>query len=244
MKIGIDSGHGGKDPGAIGSAGLKEKDATLAVGLELDEMLRFNGFETVLTRTKDVFMELADRSNLLNKAKCDLAVSIHVNSATSKTANYISTFIQARGGKAETLAIFVQRHLAAATSWPDGGVRVQNLHMTRETAMPAILVELGFISNLDQEKWLAVPENQKKLAEAIAKGVCDFAGSPYVKETESLIGEDFDADARVVYKGKELSAGIVMLKAEGKTFVELRALAELLGLAVSYDNATKTVTLS
>lgn len=247
MKIGIDPGHGGKDSGAIGPGGLKEKDVVLAVSLELEKLLKHNGFDTVITRKSDTFPELIERSNMFNRAKCDLAISVHCNAATSTRADYISTFIQGRGGKAETLAIYVQRHLAQTTGWEDGGIRVANLHMTRETKMPAVLVELGFISNPAQEKWLKVPENQKKLAEAIARGVCDSQGKAYKahkeetkKQANSLVGMKIETDAKVVFNGKEIPSGI----SGGKTYVELRLLVQLLNmLKIDYDNATKTTTL-
>ena len=101
---------------------------------------------------------------------------MHINSATRQGADYISTFIQAQGGEAEKLAGKVQNELVQATGWPDGGVRVKNLHMTRETRMPAILVECGFISNPEQEQQLRQPETQKKLALAIADGVLAHLG--------------------------------------------------------------------
>lgn len=248
MRIGVDPGHGGKDSGAIGPSGLKEKDVVLAVSLELEKLLKYNGFDTVITRKSDTFPELIDRSNLFNRTKCDLAISVHCNAATSPRADYIATFIQGRGGKAETLAIYVQRHLAQSTKWEDGGIRVANLHMTRETKMPAVLLELGFISNPAQEKWLRVTENQKKLAKAIAQGVCDSQGKAYKAHKEetrdqanSLVGMKIEADAKVVFNGKEIPAGI----SEGRTYVELRALVQLLNsLKIEYDHTTKTTTLS
>lgn len=184
MKIGIDPGHGGFDPGAVGPARLYEKDVTLGISLYLSKILQDAGWDVMLTRgadvavsrTKDVNQDLWARTNLLNAAKCDYAISVHVNSATNAGANYISTFIQGKGGQAEKLASKVQPQLVQATGWPDGGVRVQNLHMTRETKMPAILVECGFISNPEQERQLRLPETQKKLARAIADGVLAHLG--------------------------------------------------------------------
>jgi len=239
MKIGIDPGHGGEDPGAVGQKGLKEKDVNLGVALELVKLLENNGFDVVITRRDDSFIELRTRSNLLNMADCAVAVSVHVNSSTDVKANYISTFIQSPGGKAEVLAGLVQQYLAETTRWPDGGVRQKNLHMTRETKMPAVLVELGFISNPDQEKWLKNLENRKKLSGDLFKGIYQyFMGRAYPGEEIKVAG--FEGPAKVVFRGKEIPAGIL----EGKTYVELRTLAEMLGLNVAWDNANKTVTLA
>ncbi|MEN6391073.1 MAG: N-acetylmuramoyl-L-alanine amidase [Syntrophomonas sp.] len=176
MRIGIDPGHGGRDPGAIGPTGLYEKDVTLAISMELNRLLQAAGLETFVVRSDDRTMELVTRTALINNMKCDLAISAHCNSTGSQQANYISTFIQAQGGEAERLAQKVQNELVQATGWPDGGVRVKNLHMTRETRMPAILCECGFISNPGQEEQLRQPEVQKKIAQAIADGVLDYLG--------------------------------------------------------------------
>jgi N-acetylmuramoyl-L-alanine amidase len=223
MKIGIDPGHGGFDPGAVGSTRLYEKDVTLAISLELDRLLRQAGLEPVLTRTDDRTVELITRSALLNNQKCDLAISVHINSATRQGADYISTFIQGTGGQAEKLAEKVQAELVKATGWPDGGVRVKNLHMTRETKMPAILVECGFISNPEQEKLLRQPEMQKKIARAIADGILDYLG----KEK----GGNAVSDVKVIVKGQEIPGKLI----DNRTWVPLRELVEALKNEVIWD---------
>lgn len=176
MKIGIDPGHGGRDPGAVGPTRLYEKDVVLGISLELARLLKQAGLEPVLTRPDDRNVELVTRTALINNMKCDLAVSVHCNSVTRQEANYISTFIQGAGGPAEQLAKKVQAELVRATGWPDGGIRAQNFHLTRETKMPAILVECGFVSNPEQENQLRQPETQRKLAQAIAGGILAHLG--------------------------------------------------------------------
>lgn len=228
MKIGIDPGHGGRDPGAVGPTRVCEKDVTLAISLELDRLLQAAGLETYMTRQADITMELVTRSALLNNTKCDLAISVHINSAARQEANYISTFIQAQGGQAEQLASKVQPQLVQATGWPDGGVRVQNLHMTRETKMPAILVECGFISNPEQEKQLRQPKTQKRLAQAIADGVLVYMGKE--RKDENM------ADIKVIVKGKELPGKLI----DGKTWVPLRELVEALNNAVIWDDRDRS----
>jgi len=174
MKIGIDPGHGGEDPGAVGKGGTLEKDINLAIAQRVQFLLSRMGIETVMTRSDDSPKSLMSRTNLLNGARVDYAISIHCNSSADPGPNYISTFIQARGGEAELLATKVQARLAQSTGWPDGGVRVQNLHMTRETKMPAILCECGFISNPAQELLLKNSEVQTRIARAIVEGVSEF----------------------------------------------------------------------
>ncbi len=223
MRIGIDPGHGGRDPGAVGPTRLYEKDVTLGISLELGRLLKAAGLEPVFTRTDDRTVELITRSALLNNMKCDLAVSVHCNSVTRQEANYISTFIQAQGGQAEKLAQKVQNELVQTTGWPDGSVREKDLHMTRETKMPAILIECGFVSNPEQEKQLRQPEFQAKLAQAIADGVLAYLG----KEK----GGSAVSDVKVIVKGKELPGKLI----DNRTWVPLREIIEALNNQVIWD---------
>lgn len=184
--IGLDAGHGGYDSGAIGAKGLKEKDVTLPITLMVNQFLIESGLKTTLTRWTDTALatpanlDLRARTDLLNKAKVDYTVSIHINSATNRDANYISTFIIDKGGKAEELANKVQMEMVKTIGWADGGVRTANLHMIRETKMPAILVECGFISNLKQEEQLRDTKVQNKIARAIADGILKYLGKEIV----------------------------------------------------------------
>ena len=176
MKIGIDPGHGGNDPGAVGLNGLQEKPVTLAIANIIADLLKAKGINIYQTRTQDTTEDLLTRSTCINHMKCDLAISIHCNASENRSADYIATYIQATGGEAEKLAAKVQEQLVKATGWMDGGVKVANLHMTRETKMPSILVECGFISNPKQEALLGTVEMQKKIAVAIVQGLLDYIG--------------------------------------------------------------------
>ncbi|ATW26906.1 N-acetylmuramoyl-L-alanine amidase family protein [Candidatus Formimonas warabiya] len=249
MKIGIDPGHGGEDSGEIGSSGLKEKEITLAVGMLLGNALKDNGLDVVYTREKDTTVKLPVRTDLLNRAKCDVIISLHVNAAGDSKKNYLTTRVQSKKGKAEVLALFVQRRLVAATGWRDGGVHEAKVPVIQETRIPTIIVELGFISNPGQEKWLAVPEHQRKLAHAIAQGILEFWGQPYQepevkKGKESLAGKKIDREVKVMLGGKEIPAGMIRTE-EGKekALVQLSDIADLLRLQFKYDPETKTITV-
>lgn len=228
--IGIDPGHGEWDPGAIGPTGLLEKDVALSISLKVAEILRSNGQKAILTRVRDqavasvrgVRQELLARTYFLNAKKVDYTISIHINSSTNKSANYVSTFIQGRGGEAEKLANVVQGELVKATGWPDGGVRVQNLHMTRETNMPAILVECGFISNPEQEKKLRELNTRNNIARAIADGILQYLD----------IERSGDMDrVKVIVKDKEINGKLI----DGQTYVPLRELIEILNNKIVWD---------
>lgn len=228
LKIGIDPGHGGKDPGAIGPSGLREKDVNLSVALKIQSILTSAGHQVFITRTSDEDMSLVERTDLLNQAKCDIAVSIHTNSFNKPDPKYISVFIQGFGGEAEKLARGIQPHLVEATSWLSGGVRVSNLHMTRETKMPTAVVEMGFISNPVQEKQLADPAFRQKLAGAVAAGILDYAGKEDPAVAESV---------KVTVKGTEIPGQLI----DGKTWVPLRALIEALEPEIIWDEKERTV---
>lgn len=175
-KVGIDPGHGGPDPGAVGPNGLREKEVTLAVSLALEAFLRGRDVATVLTRRDDSDVTLAKRAFLLNAAAVDLVVSVHVNSASDPSADYISTWILAKGGNAERAANLIQAELVSAMKWPNGGVRLANFYILRETEAPAVLVEMGFISNPAQAALLARDDIRQALATAIGHGVLRYFG--------------------------------------------------------------------
>lgn len=92
LKIVIDPGHGGKDPGAVGPRGEKEKDITLAVGKELAERLEHDGFNVFLTRKTDVYIPLEERSAFANRKNADLFISIHLNANETESLRGIETY--------------------------------------------------------------------------------------------------------------------------------------------------------
>jgi N-acetylmuramoyl-L-alanine amidase len=225
MKIGIDPGHGGHDPGAIGPTGLYEKDVALSVAKRLDAFLVAAGQEVIMTRQDDSYLSLFARSNLLNAQGVDMVISVHCNSSTDRTANYVVTYIQGMGGKAEQVAKRVQARLVGATGWADGGVRVGNLHMTRETTAPAIIAEMGFISNPEQESQLRSMSWRDKLAKAIANGIEDY------------LGVTRDRELVVKVKGQDIAGKLI----DGVTWVPLRQIVDLLNEDVMWSGPDQPV---
>lgn len=179
MIVGIDPGHGGIDPGAVGPAGTHEADLTLAISLGLAKTFEALGYTVILTRWKDEAFALRDRTKMLNEAGCDLVLSIHINAFDNPEPDYLSAWICGRGGQAEKIAQSILPELAAATGWPDGGVRVANFYILRRTDAPAVLLELGFISNPGQEQALQESETRENLVEAIVRGVKHHYNSIY-----------------------------------------------------------------
>ncbi|MHB1012601.1 MAG: N-acetylmuramoyl-L-alanine amidase [Desulfobacteria bacterium] len=98
VRVMIDPGHGGKDPGAIGPTGLKEKDVVLAIGRKIREKLtRSGGFDVRMTRDEDVFIPLEERTAMANKGRVDLFVSLHINASRNRRAEGYSTYVLSRG---------------------------------------------------------------------------------------------------------------------------------------------------
>lgn len=239
MKIGIDPGHGQHDPGTIGFTRLYEKDVALSVSLKVGKMLQESGFEVVYTRTndnpgfpKDQTENLRKRVQIANSAKAAYFVSIHCNGVLDRTAHGAETFVVGRGREAEKLAICVQNELIKATGLRDRGVKVANYLVLAETVMPAILVELGFISNPEEEKLLRDPAWQDKAARAIARGIANHTGKP-LKEGKKM------KEIKVVVKGMEIP-GIII---DNRTWVPLQQYEDAKKTEITWDGKTNVVTV-
>lgn len=182
-KVCLDPGHGQHDPGAVGPTGLKEKDVALAVSLKTGQKLKNSGIEVVHTRVndnpgfpRDERQNLAQRVSIANTSRADCFVSIHCNSATSRSAHGTETYCVQLGYNAEKLARAIQTEVVRATGISNRGVKTANFYVLKYTQMPAALIELAFISNPNEEKLLADKGFQDKVAGAIAKGICNYLG--------------------------------------------------------------------
>lgn len=171
----IDLGHGGKDSGAIGVGGRKEKDIVLQVGKLVELKLKRCGINPILSRQNDTYLTLEQRTNKANSLKVKCLVSIHCNSANTKAMG-LETFCYKF--KYRELADCVHSEILTTKAYTkDRGVKEGNLHMVRESSMSACLVELGFIDNSQDIKILE--EMQDQLATGIAKGICKYLKVPY-----------------------------------------------------------------
>ncbi|MGB9825558.1 MAG: N-acetylmuramoyl-L-alanine amidase [Desulfofundulus sp.] len=193
MRVVLDPGHGGYDPGAIGPVGLKEKDVTLAVALKVARELRRAGVEVILTRESDsvpwpanVTQDLAARCEIANNAGAAPFVSIHCNSASDPSACGTETYCYKPSGESEALARAVQEELVAAVGRPNRGIKTANYYVLRRTNMPAVLTELAFISNPQEEQLLASDAIRETCAVAIARGIGKIIGVQIVREVLSM----------------------------------------------------------
>ncbi|MBI9011150.1 MAG: N-acetylmuramoyl-L-alanine amidase [Clostridiales bacterium] len=176
MIIVVDAGHGGHDPGAVSPNGTKEKDVILRASLILKQKLENAGFKVYLTRERDNYVKLYDRAGIANQLPADIFISVHANAAKNTAAKGIETLYApdtSRNNKA--LARAIQDQLIDNTNATDRGIVSRpDLVVTRETEMSAVLVELGFLTNGDEEIRLLSEAYLEKCAESIVEGIIDF----------------------------------------------------------------------
>ncbi len=170
-KIVIDPGHGGSDPGAVGKSGLRESDVALKVSLKVEMILSDLGFSVRLTRPSNTYVPLRTRAEIANHEQADLFVSVHCNAAENKSAQGVETFHYPTSKNGKVLAEILQERLVGLGGRKNRGVKTANFLVLRETFMPAVLVELGFISNSEEESVLNSNSYQEICANAIAQAV-------------------------------------------------------------------------
>ena len=193
----LDAGHGGYDPGAS-YFGISEKSLTLAIQSRVKAKLEAEGYQVVTTRTSDTYVDLADRSRAANASESDIFVSIHINASGSSAAQGIETYYYqpyaeypsrinatyhanpTRLSMSDTLANAIQSSLINATGAQNHGVKRQTFAVLRETTAPAVLLELGFLSNPQEATRLNTSAYQETLANAIVAGIKSY----YEKESK------------------------------------------------------------
>jgi len=217
-KVVIDAGHGGKDPGAIGKTGLREKDVNLDIAKRLAVLLKNEGIKVVMTRSSDVFIPLERRVRIANDADVDLFISIHSNSNRVRSLKgfeiycispQVSDLNRAWKSAQSTKLNLDNAHFhdnttaLRATLWDmiytvnraesielardicksidDNlsirviGVKKAAFHVLKGVYMPAVLIEIGFLSNSEEERLLKNGYYRQQIAEAIVGGISDYA---------------------------------------------------------------------
>lgn len=184
----IDPGHGGEDGGALAGDGTKEADVNLAVALRLEELARFLGAETVMTRREDVSIhdagaatvrarkvsDLQNRAKLCGEVPNGVLISIHQNSLPGVPSVHGAQVFYGGGAGSEELALSIQEVLNAAINRsrpkevkPGGS----GVYLLKEAACPAVLVECGFLSNDRETAMLRTQDYQTRLAVTILAGL-------------------------------------------------------------------------
>lgn len=173
LVVTIDPGHGGKDPGAIGIGGLREKDIILPISIKVAQILRQNGVQAVLTRNSDYFVSLQGRVDIADRTNSDIFVSIHANSLglgrpdiSGLEVYYFNSGLQ--------LAQTVRRNILRSVNVRDRRVRRARFYVLRKTSMPAILIETGYVTGREDAVKLRSPQYREQMAQAIANGILQY----------------------------------------------------------------------
>jgi len=176
FEVVIDPGHGGPDPGAIGIGGIRETDVVLEVSKIVKKLLSEKGVKARLTRKNEVDLDLSPRVSFANNTDADIFVSIHANASRGKRRdiNGLETFYY-RGWRGRLLAKKIQKQiLRVSPGSPDRGVKQGRFYVIKNTRMPAVLVEIGFLTGRLDARRLEKINHRKRLAYAIAKGILEY----------------------------------------------------------------------
>ena len=192
VKVFLDAGHGGVDAGASGN-GLFEKDITLHVVKAVEAMLNtmYDGVETKLSRIDDKFMSLTNRTKAANEWGADFLISVHINSAENVNAQGFESFSHSTLAGNATKAFQNVMHSAIMKQCPefeDRGQRQQDFHMLRESNMPAVLTESGFISSAHDANLLKSSDFIERLVLGHTNGIAQIAG---LKRRSSALLSDY-----------------------------------------------------
>ena len=181
----IDAGHGGFDPGAVNGVRM-EKNDNLNMALAVQKKLQEQGQRVIMTRNTDVFVPLLERSAVANRNNADIFVSLHRDSFSNISANGVTTFIQYDSAPINAqYAENVHSKIVNAGVQSDRGVRQEDFSVLRNTLAPAMLVELGFITNtIDNQLF---DENFDNYATAITRGILESLGEPYYPPAPPIV---------------------------------------------------------
>lgn len=167
----IDPGHGGTDYGAIRD-GINEKDINLDVAKQVQSILERKGFKVKLTRSNDTYLSLEERCNITNSSSPYLFVSIHVNSCMGTEPRGIETHYY--HDNSIELANTIHSKMTKAIKTPNRGLFKSKFYVINHTSVPAVLLEIGFISNNTERAELVTKKRQRDTAEAIAEGIIEY----------------------------------------------------------------------
>lgn len=179
MLIVIDPGHGGTDPGAISSINnMKESEVVLDMSLKLNQLLAETGFRTYMTRVDNLNnnskLSLQDRSDIANALEADLFISVHANSFTSSSVNGIETYYEPNDMASKKLAEIFQSQLINDLNMNNRGAKSANYFVLRNTNMPAVLVESGFLSNPSDAAKLASDTYKNQIAQSMVEATIKY----------------------------------------------------------------------
>jgi N-acetylmuramoyl-L-alanine amidase len=175
MVVVVDPGHGGPDPGAVGIGGLRETDIVLDIGRQVADLLERQGVTAVLTRTGEYDLGLEPRTAMANRLRASIFVSIHANAINMSRPdiNGLETYYYDSG---KELAEVIHETILEDTGVRDRRVRRARFYVLRHSAMPAVLVETGFVTGAEDAAKLSDPGYRSQMASAIARGILRYLG--------------------------------------------------------------------
>lgn len=182
LRVVVDAGHGGFDPGATGTNGAREADINLQVAKNLKEELEKRGAQVVMTREDDDGLgntqqeSLKERKRIIQQSDACLVISIHMNTFDDKDVSGPLVLFAPGSEQGKAFAEIVQQRLNGVLE-SGGRARSEDLVVVQSTDKPSILVECGYITNPKEEKNLKKPEYQYKIVKAICDGIDDFLGN-------------------------------------------------------------------
>lgn len=205
LTIMLDAGHGGSDPGAQ-RGDIQEKEITLDIVKQLKKVLESRGARVLLTRADDTFVSLEDRVQLTNTSGPTVFLSVHINALESTSDIHgIETYYQTE--QSRPLADFIHNALVTSLKAPDRSVRKARFYVINHTPVPAVLAEVGFISNKDERTKLISSDYQQQVAEALAQGVMLYAKSRpdlAIAKSDTLPGSNINKSMRSEERSKLL----------------------------------------
>ena len=216
-RIILDAGHGGKDPGATGRSGVKEKNVVLDITKRLKRKLEDKGFEVIMTRNSDKFISLEERTRIAARAKGDLFMSIHANANRSRSITGAEVYYPRESApslksdddyeknckiyfnkisidknipvveriltdmlshhkqfESQQLAQYLSRNTLEDNETKSRGSKTAGFYVIKNTFMPAVLVEVGYLTNKNEEGLLKTNSYRQKIAEMLAKGIANY----------------------------------------------------------------------
>ncbi|TKJ33304.1 MAG: hypothetical protein CEE38_20870 [Planctomycetes bacterium B3_Pla] len=170
----IDAGHGGKDPGARSVLGYYEKGVNLTVASKVARLLSQKGLRVKMTRTSDRFIELEERAAIANRLRADLFVSIHSDSFPKSSRRGYTIYIARSASQLSRQAARAIERSMSRTGLNSHGTQTAGYQVLTGTRGPAVLVELGYLTNRHEAALLRDPAFQNRLAKAVANGISDY----------------------------------------------------------------------
>lgn len=172
-RIVIDAGHGGRDPGATGVSGHDEKEFTLSLAQKIVDILAEDPtFEPYMTRSDDTFIDLQERAEMANQLGADALISIHGNTFTDPKVNGTETYYWT--DQSIDLAQAIHEQLVLATNLADRGIRKSDWVILKHSEVPAVLAEIGYMTNIAEERWMLSEDGQDLAAQAIVRAIRQY----------------------------------------------------------------------